>query len=322
MQLLLSGGNHKNTSCLAESQRFDYWRDAICDEFVNLDCEPVNNTAFSGELNGGVGVSDLRFSEVLSDAQVVHRSKRQIAKSTEADFLISFQLEKRCLVRQDGREALLSPGSFALYDSTRPYSLSFQERFHQFVIQMPSDVLSRHLMNPEDYTAIPISGSSGLGAILTNFVFSLAKELNELQQAPDELSENLVNMIAMAFSSSVMLNQSSGNSVVQDSLRRRIKQYIDNNLCNPDLNNKHIAQSQGISLRYLHKVFQQEQESIHAVILEKRLRRAYDLLTDKNYTGYTVEKIAYSLGFSSAAHFSKTFKKRFEVSPSTARHCI
>jgi len=249
----------------------------------------------------------------------VQRTKRRIANSTEADFLISFQLSKQGLVKQGGREALLTPGSFALYDSTQPYSLTFTERFHQFVVQMPKEVLSRHLINPEQYTAIAISGRSGLGAVLTNFIFSLAQELNNVEQAPGELAENLVNMIAMAFSSSVMLEQVRDQSIVQASLKRRIRQYIDNNLCDPDLSNHHIAEALGISVRYLHKLFQEEAETIHSLILDKRLAKGRQLLADPAYSGHSIERIAYSVGFSSPAHFSRSFKKHFGHNPSSIR---
>ena len=319
MTFVISNGYQKRTSEFAEQQRFDYWRDIICDEFVKLDCEKVDRGGFNGELRGGIGFADLRFAEVVSDPQLVVRSRRQIAKSTEADFLISFQLAQRGLVRQSGREALLTPGSFAMYDSTQPYSLTFNERFHQFIVQMPKAVLARHLMNPEQYTAVPISGQSGLGAILSNFIFSLVQELHSLRQAPDELSENLVNMIAMAFSSSVMLEEVGDNSVVRDSLKRRILQYIDNNLCNPELSNKSIAEAQGISTRYMHKIFQDEAETIHALIVTKRLQKSLSLLTDPAYAGHSIERIAYTVGFSGPAHFSRAFKKHFGSNPSEYR---
>lgn len=315
---LLKGGYRKGTSDLEEKDRMDYWRDIVCDEFVKLDCQKMARD-FRGELRGGASVGDLQFAEVVADAQFVERSKRQIAKFAESDFLISFQLEERGLVRQNGREALLTPGSFALYDSTQPYSLTFEQRFHQLVVQMPKEVLSRHLMNPEQYTAIPISGKSGLGAVLTDFIFSLARELHNVHAAPDELAENLVDMIAMAFSSSVMLNQVDDHSIVRESLKRRIRQYIDNNLCNPELSNHHIAGSQNISVRYLHKLFQDEEETVHVLILNKRLERTHQLLGDPAYAGHSIERIAYSTGFVSAAHFSRAFKKRYGVCPSEIR---
>ena len=315
---LLEGRYRKETTDLDDRDRTGYWRDVICDEFVRLDCSKLADD-FKGELRGGANVGELQFAEVLADAQFVERSKRQIAKFAESDFLISFQLEERGLVRQNGREALLTPGSFALYDSTQPYSLTFEQRFHQLVVQMPKEVLSRHLMNPEQYTAVSISGKSGLGAVLTDFIFSLARELHHVRAAPDELSENLVDMIAMAFSSSVMLNQVGNHSIVRESLKRRIRQYIDNNLCNPDLSNQNIASAQNISVRYLHKLFDDEEETVHALILTKRLERTRHLLNDPAYAGHSIERIAYSTGFVSAAHFSRAFKKRYGVCPSDVR---
>ena len=319
MSFLISDGYKKNTTNLKVEERFDYWREIICDEFVKLDCENIADGDFIGELRGGVAVGNLQFSEVMSNPQLVERSKSQISKSTEADFLISFQIEKRGLVSQNGREALLTPGSFALYDSTQPYTLTFNERFHQLIVQMPKEVLSRHLMNPEQYTAIPISGQSGLGAVLRNFIFSLAKELRNVQQAPVELSENLVNMIAMAFSSSLMLDQIGNNSIVRDSLKRRILHYIENNLCNSGLSNQQVAEAQNISTRYLHKLFQGETETIHSLILNKRLEKSAMLLKDAAYAGHSIERVAYSVGFSSPAHFSRAFKKHFGQSPSECR---
>ena len=267
---LLSGGYLKRTADLEEGDRPDYWRDLICEEYVKLDCRNLSKD-LQGELHGGGVIGDIHLSEVLADRHFVERSKRQIAKCSEADFLISFQLEDCGLVRQSGREALLTPGSFALYDSTQPYSLTFNERFHQLVVQMPKDVLARHLMNPERYTAIPISGTSGLGAVLSGFMFSLARELHHMGTAPEELSENLVDMIAIAFSSSVILSEVGDHSIVRDYRKRRIRQYIENNLANPDLSNQDIADSQRISVRYLHKLFDDEEKTVHALVLDKRL---------------------------------------------------
>lgn len=316
---LILGGYRKSTSELSKRDRLDYWRDIICDEFVQLDCEKVTPGDFIGELHGGVGVSQLRFSEVIADPQLVVRSPRQIARSAEADFLISFQLEQRGLIRQNGREALLTPGSFAMYDSTRPYWLTFKQPFRQFVLQMPKELLSRHLINPEQYTAIPMSGRSGLGGVLSTFLFSLARELPNVHQDPDELSDSLLELIALAFNSSPTLEQVGTQSIVRKSLRTRIRHYIDNNLRNPMLSNTHIANAMGISLRYLHKLNESGEETIRALIVRKRLERAHGLLTDAAYAGHSIEQIAFHTGFSSASHFSRSFKRHFGLNPSEIR---
>jgi hypothetical protein len=73
MSFLISDGYKKRTLELDERDRFDYWRDIICDEFVKLDCEKMKTGNFVGELRGGVGVSGLRFSGVMSKDRKFYR---------------------------------------------------------------------------------------------------------------------------------------------------------------------------------------------------------------------------------------------------------
>lgn len=319
MGFLLSEGYEKTTASQAENHRFDYWRETICDEYVQLDCDSQKKSQFNGVMRGGVNVSKLQFSEIEADSQHVVRSSSQIAKSQRDDFLISFQMRERGLVCQSGREAVLNPGCFVLYDSSEPYSLSFEQPFHQLILQMPKTVLSQHLANPEQYTAVAVCGNSGLGAVLSNFIFSMAQEIHCLKNTPDNLIDNLLNMIAIAFSSSIQLDQLKESCVVSDSLRHRIRSYIDNNMNDPGLNNQSIADAQGISVRYLNKLFQEESSSIHQLILSKRLNKAKVTLIDQAYENLTIEQLAYGLGYSSPAHFSRSFKKHFGVSPSEVR---
>jgi AraC-like DNA-binding protein len=323
MTFFISDGYRKTTADSGEPKRnFEYWKDIVCDEFVALDCQnlsPEGEVDFNAELRGGPGLSALRFAEVIANPHQVKRTKEQISRANEEEFLISFQLAQNAVVRQNGREAILTPGTFAMYDSTQPYALSFKENFHQLIVQMPKQVLSEHLLNPEQYTAISMSGTSGIGAVLSNFIFSLARELGELNQVSNELSDNILNMIAMAFSSSVMLEQVGSNSVVKESLKQRVLRYVELNLGNASLNNQQIADAQGISIRYLNKLFAENSESVHTLLMEKRLLRSLALLKDPAYAGHSIEMIGFNVGFSSAAHFSRSFKKRFGFSPSQLR---
>jgi AraC-like DNA-binding protein len=48
-------------------------------------------------------------------------------------------------VVQDGREAVLRKGDFAIHDSTRPYSLFFDTSFSEIVLQIPRALFKRRL---------------------------------------------------------------------------------------------------------------------------------------------------------------------------------
>jgi len=323
LSFIIKNGYQKSAEESQRSSNFDYWREVVSDEYVQLECHPQpgqNVADFNAKLRGGIGFSDVSFSEVVSKPQIAQRTQRHVSKASEDDFLISFQVENQCRVRQYGREALLVPGSFALYSSTTPYTLSFKEDFHQFVIQMPRDVLARHLIEPEKYAAITMNANAGLGLVLKDFIFSLAGELSTEEVNPSEvLSENLVSLIALSFSSTVMQSGLIDTGCAKEILVRRIKNFVESNSFSPGLNNKRIAESQGISVRYLNKLFQDQDESIHEMIVNKRLSTAKELLSSANSTKPTIESVAYRVGFSDASHFSRAFKMRYGICPSSVR---
>ncbi|MEO0997936.1 MAG: helix-turn-helix domain-containing protein [Pseudomonadota bacterium] len=320
---MIASGSNRGVERYRGAERFDYWRDVISDQYVMLDCDGIdrdNVEHFNGTVRRGRALGPVEFSEVIADPQIAIRSKRQIAGSTEDDFLISFQLARSGIVRQSGRSAVLTPGSFALYDSTAPYSLEFESPFHQLVLQMPRDVLTRHMLEPERYTATAITATSGLGFVVQNFIFSLLRELDDRNSPPGEvLAENLVNLIALSVSSTVMTSGLAESDCTREALKRRIMQFIDSNLHDPRLNNTSIARSQGISLRYLHKLFQGEPETIREHVLHRRLALARELLQGPGGDRLSVESVAYRVGFASAAHFSRAFKARFGLCPSSAQ---
>jgi AraC-like DNA-binding protein len=316
MKTLIHTGYQKSTEGQTPKDQFDYFHDVICDEYVKLDCENQNKENFFGRLNGGLGTEKLKISEVIADPLTVKRSKQQIAKCADANFLISFQLANQCTLRQNGREAMLTPGSFALYDSTQPYTLNFKEKFHQLVLQIPQNILYKHIVCPEKYTAIPISGNSGIGAVLRNTIMSTIAEVNHSKTLPSELYDNVIYMLSLAFTSSDFNFQSLTTKQQDNSLKQRIHLFINNNLNYPKLNAHSIAESQGISIRYLYRLFENDDLTLHNFILKCRLEKSAELLSQTHLTNKNIEWVAYTVGFVCAAHFSRLFKKHFDLTPS------
>src|SRR5271167_3265463 len=110
------------TAEVAERKRFQFWQDTVCDTFVELDCQARAERSFFGEITTAQ-CNGLHFSSVRADGQTVRRTRTRISRAREEVMLISLQVSGTGIVSQDGREALLEPGDFACYDSTRPYTL-------------------------------------------------------------------------------------------------------------------------------------------------------------------------------------------------------
>lgn len=122
-----------STDTVEPRERLAYWVDMVCDTYVQLDCDAVrDDRQIDGQITSD-SLATLALSRVCSTAQTVRRTPAKIARATEDYFLVSIQTHGHGRVLQDGRTAVLAPGDFVLYDSTRPYELQFDAPFQQYV---------------------------------------------------------------------------------------------------------------------------------------------------------------------------------------------
>ena len=167
------------TSAVAERKRLQYWRDAVCDTFVELDCRALSEAPFFGEITTAQ-CDEMHFSRVRSDAQIVDRTRSRIRRAREEVVLVSVQTQGTGMVAQDGRQATLQPGDFACYDSTRPYTLSFGAQFEQIVLHMPRQAMVRRMGPTEAVTATRVAADSPLGSLVAPFIRNTAAIVSEV----------------------------------------------------------------------------------------------------------------------------------------------
>ena len=316
---LIPKGHTSSTEDVTEKKRLEYWIDMICDEFVQLDCSTEQKTDFKGDLRG-CELHDIRVSEVSASRQHVTRSKKQIAKSTEREFLLSLQMENPGIVNQDGRSAELYPGDFALYDSTRPYALHFDRPFRQIVLQIPYDSLAEQFLGPENITARRVSAQTAVGALTSQFIRSVAGRLDDLSpQEHQVINQHIIELIVLTMSSMSSLRDLDGKSIPRTIMLERIKQYIEINIRHPQLSPALVARHHHISERYQRMLFASTGTTISRFILNMRLELCREALDNHELRDYSISQIAFGYGFNDAAHFSRKFKERYGDSPKEYR---
>ena len=89
------------------------------------------------------------------------------------------------------------------------------------------------------------------------------------------------------------------------------------NLQDPALGPETIARAHAISVRALHALFEEAPESVAGLVRRERLARCLEDL--ELPSGGSVTEIAFRWGFRDAAHFSRVFKREFELTPSEVR---
>ena len=101
-------------------------------------------------------------------------------------------------------------------------------------------------------------------------------------------------------------------------LMERMRRLVQRNLMSPDLTTEWLCRELGVSRTRLYQLLEPD-GGIHHYIQRRRLLSAHVALSDIT-NRQQIGDIAFAVGFSSAAHFSRAFSKEFGYSPREARN--
>lgn len=293
------------------------FRAAVSDSFVPLQVSSDHPDRFRG-LMRAAGADQVHITDIRATDHVVERTPGLIARGDQPYFKISLMLAGSGLLVQDNREAALGPGDLAVYDTSRPYTLAFEQDFRAVVVMFPRHFLT---LPPElvgEMTAVRIAGDQGLAPVVTPFLSQLAVNLDQLAGTTGtRLVHSALDLVTTVFSRELGLDRAAADP--HRELLHRIRGHIDANLGSTELSPASIAAAHFISTRHLHGLFQEQGKTVSTWIRERRLEQTRRELVDPLFADRSVAEIAARAGFVDAAHFSRAFKSAFSVSPSVYR---
>ena len=83
-----------------------------------------------------------------------------------------------------------------------------------------------------------------------------------------------------------------------------------------------IAELCGMSTRHLHRLFKADGVSFGEWVRKRRLSEARRQLANVHFSDHSIIQIAFQWGFNDAAHFSRTFRQEFGLSPRQYRRSV
>ncbi len=301
------------------SRRLALWQDIVCDVYVQLDCRSDLGSAFRGSVTRA-RLGQAFCSEVSSQRQDVFRTPSRIARANEDFILIALGKNGVGGVVQDGRETLIHPGQFAIYDTTRPYELHFDQAFTQTILQVPRDMLLRRIASTEALTAIAFGSGHAVPKLAHDFVYQLCQSADQIsQEHAAQLLEQAVDLVAMALSERLG-GQPLPSSTHRSALLYRLKAHIRARLVDPELSLAAAATALGISPRYVNDLLSDEKTSFQRYLLRERLMHCERDLSSPALAHRHVSEIAFTWGFNDLSHFGRVFREQYGVSPREWRH--
>jgi AraC-like DNA-binding protein len=247
--------------------------------------------------------------EIASDDVVEVRSLRSLAVP-DGEHELGMLMSGCGRLEQDGRLAALSPGEFVLYSGTRPFRLEFDGPHRYFLVRI-GGMANHTLRAARGVTAnreiLDLPSARVLGAMLGEMAVQ-APALGGL--AARELGHHVTSML------DVVLRESSRQAPTADnvSLLERILDHVECHL-GEDLPPGTVAAAHHVSVRYLHKLFQQEGDTLGDYVRRQRLERIRLDLADPALAHLPAQAIAARWGIKDPSHLSKLFRSEYGVSP-------
>jgi len=308
-----------STAGLLPKRKIEFWNDIASTTFSPLVSDPVNAADFRGHLTRVTG-SPVRIAEVYSDPQIVRHTRAQVAHTRGKIHFLHLQLDGESVNRQDQREAHLMPGDITICDNSRPYDIIFEKPNRMLVFGFTDELMRRYIQYPQSISAMHVPGQHGMGGLLSDFLKDVWRRcLHDKEfDVNAGVTDAMLGLVANAYRHTV------GSSIDHNSLgaahRVRIMNYIEEHLGDPNLTPTRIASAFRITTRYLHHLFSEEDETVARFILRRRLEECARALTSPSQRKRTITAIAFDHGFSSATHFGRVFRSRYDMTPREYRY--
>jgi len=301
------------------ASRRDYWQHVVGEAMGPLDVQ----------IAGAVGENDRLVVGDLGAVRVgvleagypggADRGGKHLQGSDTDLCKIDVLVQGHGVVEQDGREARLGPGDLTLVDLARPARWRMSPSRMVAVI-FPRTLLPIRRDRVRRLTATTVHGDRGAGAVVSALAGTLADHLDDAHPA----ERTRLGTAVLDLAGVVLAARADGAGAVppetrQRALLLRIQSFVEQRLDDPALSPRAIADAHFISIRYLHRLFEQQELTVGGWIRERRLDRCRRDLSDPALADRPVSAIAAARGITNPSHFSRIFRAAYGAPPAEYR---
>lgn len=289
--------------------------DVVCRILLKLDCEYRENQPFCGELRHS-GFAGIEVVEMRARPHLFKRTKEHLSRLDQDAMVLSIPLTATSEKRVNSRGLPSVKGDISFYDGSKEQELHVQSDIHALVIQVPKVLFADHLDDVSRYDAKVVPTATPLGRLVSDFFLQLIHTMPQCS-GDDRVAARDMFLSMLSISLSVGKATTLELHDVKKGVLAQVKEYIRAHCHTRQLMPAQIANRFHMSVRYLYKLFEDESYTLGQFVLYCKLERSANLLVTAPVL--PVAQVAFRCGFNDSSHFSRVFRKAYNISPKDYR---
>ncbi|MDP2419565.1 MAG: DNA-binding protein, partial [Hydrogenophaga sp.] len=255
------------TDAVAPGERAAAWRDWVWTHFGGLESDLYGDTGFDGHMSASQA-GDVVLTKLEANRHRVLRSPR-LARASDTSYLkIVAPWQGSAAVEQQGRQAWVKPGGWAIYDTAGSYEIANPERVEHLIVMLPREQLAERGLRLEPLMARHVGGASGISRVALEAMRSTFQELPAMNATTARgAGAMIIELVRLSLQE--LAGRESATTQLE-AFRDRIREHIGQHLRDPGLSIDRIAQSLNCSKRHLHNAFSAEDDTLGHYILRRR----------------------------------------------------
>jgi acetamidase/formamidase/AraC-like DNA-binding protein len=302
---------HFTTDAYPGDRRMEAWRTALGQVSLGLH-GAVEFENFYGQTRSIVSTLGISFTRLSASRQ----SLTGLPQGAEPGVWIALQLAGTGrLDTVDGRTEM-APGSLTYGPHCSPFTLSYDEDFRVLFMLLPQAVLQSRGLGARVKRPGFLRGGPGTGRIFADMLTAVAEDIDTLTTEglrPIELA--MLEFFASCIADENREDGLRGETGTQMSILNRICQIVEAHLGEADFSRATVARKEGISARYVQRLFENAGDTFGHYLRRRRLERCRLDLINPALSQMSITEISYRWGFNDSAHFSRAFRDQYGLSP-------
>jgi AraC-like DNA-binding protein len=243
--------------------------------------------------------------------------------SSEDELLVGVNLSGRTIAQSRNRELVLLDGdAMVMTRDTMSVNVIHPAPVNTLGFRVPREAIAPLAGSIDDALIRMIPAGSEAIRLLVTYARAIAEEQQPLDTPELQrlVATHIHDLIALALGATRDGQAIAKGRGIRAARLRAIMSDITANLSDCDLTVAAVAERHRVTPRYLHKLFEGEERTFSSFVLSQRLSRAHQMLCDPRFGDRSISSVAFDVGFSDLSYFNRTFRRRYDATPSDIRH--